>query len=196
MKNFIEYLTESEKTYEFKIKFANVDPTDKLDCIEACLSAYHLDNSSKPKSLPITESHIDFPSFKSPEVWVMEVAVKYPVAEHQLKALIAERLGVGQGNLFVVAKNHPEEQWREGEGELKEYKQGEAVLDKDYEDTNAEQKEAGEAYAKATSLLKELSTPKVEVAGEETPEAETTNDLPEGTESPVGSNQNKIPDAK
>lgn len=201
MKTFIEYLQESQKTYEWKIKIANCDPNECMDCLEACLDGYHLEDISKPKSLPIVESHIDFPSFKSPEVWVMEVTLKYPVMADQLRAIISERADIPQANIVVTPQNHPEELWRNGEGELKEYKQGEAVLDE--EDLGAptkEQQDASKAYADRTPLLKELSTPKVEAEGkDETPEGndgKTLNDVPEGTESPVGSKQNAIPKAK
>ena len=77
-----------------------------------------------------------------------------------------------------------------------EYKKGEAVLDKPYED-NPEAKKAGDAYASFNSILKELTEIKLaEAEGGKTPDAKTTNDLPTGTLSPVGSNQNKIPKAK
>lgn len=200
MKTFIEYLQESQKTYEWKIKIANSDPNECMDCLEACLEGYHLDSITKPKSLPITESHIDFPSMKSPEVWVLEAVLKYPVMADQLRALIAERTDIPQSNIVVTPQNHPEELWRNGEGELKEYKQGEAVLDKEYDASTKEQQDASKAYAERTPLLKELSTPKVEAEGkDDNPEGnagKTLNDVPEGTDSPVGSKQNAIPKAK
>lgn len=200
MKTFIEYLQESQKTYEWKIKIANSDPNECMDCLEACLEGYHLDSITKPKSLPITESHIDFPNMKSPEVWVLEAVLKYPVMADQLRALIAERTDIPQSNIVVTPQNHPEELWRNGEGELKEYKQGEAVLDKEYDAPTKEQQDASKAYAERTPLLKELSTPKVEAEGkDDTPEGnagKTLNDVPEGTDSPVGSKQNAIPKAK
>jgi len=198
MKTFAKYLTESQKTYEFRIKLANVDPAEKMDVIENALNAYGLDSISKPKRLPLKESDIDFPNFKTVELYLMDAVLNYPVNDAQLRTIIAERADIPQANIVVVPKNHPEEIWRwneSGESELKEYKQGEAVLDKDYEN-NSEATKAGESYAKAESILKELSTPEIEIEGDATPDAETTNDLPQGDKSPVGSNQNNIPKAK
>ena len=46
------------------------------------------------------------------------------------------------------------------------------------------------------SFIKELEkhkTSKFEVAGKEKADGKTTNELPQGTKSPVGSRQNKIP---
>ena len=197
MKTFLNYLTESQKSYEWRIKVADIDLTDKMDQLEAVLEAYALESLSKPKRLPIKESDIDFPSFKNCQIYLMDAVLKYPCNDVQLRAILAERAGIPQANVRVVPKNHPEEQrrWNEdGSSDIKEYKQGEAVLDKDYEN-NPEATKAGEAYAKAESILKELSPAKVETESNE-PNAKTTNDLPQGTQSPVGSNQNKIPKVK
>ena len=38
MKNFLTYLTESQKTYEFRIRIANSDPTEKMDALESALN--------------------------------------------------------------------------------------------------------------------------------------------------------------
>jgi hypothetical protein len=200
MKNFLNYLAESQKTYEFRVKVANVDPTDKMDQLESALNAYGLESISKPKRLPIQESDLDFPNIKNCQVYLMDVAVKYPCNDAQLRQLIAERAFINPSNVFVVPKNHPEEIWRwneEGTSELHEYKQGEDVLTQPLPEASAEQKAASEAYANATSILKELSEVKLDEAeGGKTAEAKTTNDLPQGNDSPVGSKQNKIPVAK
>ena len=188
MKNFIKYLTDSQKTYEFKIKVANIDPTDHLQKIEGALKAYGECTVSKPKSLPITESNIDFPAQKAPQVFVMDVTLEYPCTDDQLRACLAEHAGLPQGSVRVVAKNHPEELWRNNEGELREYVKGESVIDKPYPENTSEQKDASKNYAERTSLLKELK--KLATV------AEDKDDLPQETKSPVGSNQNKIPKAK
>ncbi|NDC22501.1 hypothetical protein EBZ57_04020 [bacterium] len=198
MKNFLNYLEQSQKTYEFRIKIANTDPAEKFTALESALNAYGLESLSKPKRLPLKESDIDFPNHGTVELYLMDAVLKYPCNDYQLRSIIAERAGIPQANIFVVPKNHPEELWRwneSGESELHEYKKGEAVLDKPYED-NQEAKKAGDAYASFNSILKELSETKIELASDATPDAKTTNDLPTGTLSPVGSNQNKLPKAK
>jgi hypothetical protein len=199
MKNFLNYLEQSQKTYEFRIKIANTDPAEKLTMLESALNAYGLESLSKPKRLPLKESDVDFPNHGTVELYLMDAVLTYPCNEYQLRTIIAERAGIAQANIVVVPKNHPEEQrrWNEDNAsDIKEYKQGEAVLDKPYED-NPEAKKAGDAYASFNSILKELNEVKLEEAeGGSTPEAKTTNDLPTGTKSPVGSQQNKLPKAK
>jgi hypothetical protein len=202
MKNFIQYLSDSQKTYEFRIKVANIDLTDQLDRLESVLEAYALESLSKPKRLPIKESDIDFPSMKNCQLYLMDAVLKYPCNDAQLRTIIAERAGIPQANIVVVPKNHPEELWRwneSGESDIKEYVQGEAVLDKPYKD-NPDATKAGDAYAKAESILKELKQPEAVSEGkDDSPEGnagKTTNDLPQGNDSPVGSKQNKLPVAK
>ena len=199
MKNFLNYLEQSQKTYEFRIKIANTDPAEKFAALESALNAYGLESLSKPKRLPLKEGDIDFPNHGTVELYLMDAVLKYPCNEYQLRTVIAERAGLPQANIFIVPKNHPEEhrRWNEDDAsDIKEYKKGEAVLDKPYED-NPEAKKAGDAYASFNSILKELTEIKLaEAEGGKTPEAKTTNDLPVGEKSPVGSNQNKLPKAK
>jgi hypothetical protein len=199
MKNFLNYLEQSQKTYEFRIKIANIDPAEKFAALESALNAYGLESLSKPKRLPLKESDVDFPNHGTVELYLMDAVLTYPCNEYQLRTVIAERAGIAQANIFVVPKNHPEEQrrWNENDAsDIKEYKKGEAVLDKPYED-NLEAKKAGDAYASFNSILKELTEVKLEEAeGGSTPVAKTTNDLPVGDKSPVGSQQNKLPKAK
>lgn len=196
MKNFLSYLTESQKIYEFKIKFANLDPTEKMDALETALDAYGLDSITKPKSLPIVENNLDFPTHKSCETWVIEANLLYPVNSDQLHQIVSERTGINKSCISVVPKNAPEELWRNNEGELREFKQGEAVLDKELEDS-PEGKELGKKYTNFTGLFKELSEAKFDLEKTD-PETSgsTTNELPQNNLSPVGSKQNKIPKAK
>jgi len=199
MKNFLNYLEQSQKTYEFRIKIANIDPAEKLAMLESALDAYGLESLGKPKRLPLKESDVDFPNHGTVELYLMDAVLTYPCNEYQLRTIIAERAGIAQANIVVVPTNHPEEQrrWNEdNSSDIKEYAQGESVLDKPYED-NPEAKKAGDAYASFNTILKELTELKLaEAEGGKTPAAKTTNELPTGDKSPVGSNQNKIPKAK
>ena len=201
MKTFLKYLAENQHTYEFRIKIANDDPTDKMDKLENALNTYGLESLSKPKRLPLKEGDIDFPNHGTVELYLMDAVLTYPCNDEQVRSVVAERANIAKANIKVVPKNHPEEIWRwneSGESELHEYKKGESVLDKPYAD-NPDATKAGQEYANADSILKELNQPKIEIAGsDDVPEGnngKTTNELPQGNDSPVGSKQNKIPKA-
>ena len=192
MKNFLQHLTESQKTYEFTIKIADIDPADIIDRLKAALDAYGLESLSKPKRLPIKASDIDFPSLTNCQLYLMDAVLTYPVNDAQLRAIVAERGAIPASNIVVVPKNHPEEVWRwnaTGESEIREFKKGEAVLDKPYGADCPSAAEASKAYSQG-SFLKELSATVAKSDGK------TTNDIPTGDVSPIGSTQNKITKVK
>jgi len=205
MKNFLKYLSEVQKTYEFRIKIANCDPADKLDGLKIGLAKYAVESVSAAKRLPIKANDIDFPSIPNCEVFIMDAVLKYPVNDAQLRSIVAERLGCPTASVVVVPKYNPEEIWRwnvDGESEIKEFKQGDAELTKPYPAADADQKAASKAYAGAETILKELNkTAKFDVAGNDTTVGgdkdpaygKTTNSVPAGDLSPVGSTKNKIP---
>lgn len=204
MKNFLQYLAEVQKTYEFRIKIANCDPKDKLDGLKIGLAEYAVESVSAAKRLPIKANDVDFPSIPNVEVFLMDAVLKYPVNDAKLRTLVAEHLGCSLSQVVVVPAGHPEEVWRwdlEG-NELREFKQGEDVLTQPLPEASAEQKAASKFYSEAGTILKELNKPaKFEIAGNDTTVGgdadpaygKTTNDLPQGTKDPVGSYQNSIP---
>jgi hypothetical protein len=202
MKTFLQYLSETQKVYEYRIRFANVDPKEHMDCINAVLAAYVAETVSSPKHLPIMENNIYFPSIKNAEVYVMEVALKYPVNDMQLRLLIAESIGAPLNQIFVIPCNHPEELWRQQEGELKQFVKGDSELQKPYPDVNEAQRAASDSHSMAGVLVKDTErTAKIEIsgtdrsiAGERNPaDAHTLNGIASGKQSPMGSNQNTIP---
>lgn len=186
MKNFLDYLKETQKTYEFKVKIANSDPTSQIAVLKERMAAYVVESISDVKTLPIMETQIDFPSHKNAEIFVFEVKLQYPVMADQLRVLIAESMNIPAACVGVVPSAHPEELWRNNEGELREYVQGEDVLTKPLPDATPDQKAASKAYAGAETILKELNkSPKFEIAGSEKADSKTTNELPQDNKSPV-----------
>ena len=96
MKPFIDYLSETQKVYEFRIKVANCDPADKLDGLKAGLAGYAVEAVGVTKRLPIKDKDIDFPSMENCEIFLMDASLKYPVNDAQLRVIVAERLGCSQ----------------------------------------------------------------------------------------------------
>jgi len=201
MKTFLEYLGETQKTYEFRIKIANCDPKNNLDKLKVGLEQYAVESIASPKRLPIKANDIDFPSIPNCEIFLMDTVLKYPVNDAQLRSIVAEHLGCPLASVVVISPNHPEEQrrWNLEGNDIKEFKQGETVLDKPYEDNSADQKAASKFYSEAGTILKELNKePKFEIAGKDITiggdkdpaYAKTSNDIAVTTKSVP---QNKIP---
>jgi hypothetical protein len=203
MRTFLQHLSEVQKTYDFRVKLANIDPADCMDRIKSALETWQLKEITAVKRLPIQENVIEFPSFGPTEIYQFDVSLAYPCIDAQLRQLISERCNMLASAIYVVPRSHPEEQWRSGEGELREYVQGENVLTQPLPEADAAQKDASKAYAGAESILKELAPTKDrwEVAGDDntiggqavSSYGKTTNDIPQGKVDPIGSKQNTIP---
>lgn len=190
MKTFTEYLTEAaDKTYDFKIKTCCELDKDKLDAMENVLKAYDMVSMSKPKRLPIKEHPGEFPNKGPIEVHVIEASVKMPVTPPQIKEMMKQRAGVNEADILVYTKGQDEsyvaDQGAEADG---------ALLEKDLE--KSDNSEHGTEKFK-NSMLKDLeSSIKHEYADPNTEKGKTTNDLPMGDKSPMGSTANKKPEPK
>lgn len=191
-KSLQHYLTESTKTFKFKVKIATDDMSEhQLSAIEQRLAAYKLVNISKPKRLPIQANPASFENLGAVTVHSMDVEIAYPATDAQVKEAI--RLGCGCAGSHIYVGSEAQEQ----DTVRVDYdkKDGKAVLTQDYEKTDPKVKELyGDENIKI--ILKDFDSKKrkyeFEVINKE--QIKTTNDLPQGTASPVGSKQNKIPD--
>lgn len=192
MKSLTHYLTESSRTYKFKIKIA-ADKLDdeQLNAIEQQLQAYKLVNISKPKRLPIQESPAGFEHLGAVTVQAMEAELSYPATDVQVKEAV--RLGCRcPGNQIYVGSEVQEQDTLRLDLDEKD---GKPILTQDYEKSDAKVKELyGDENIKI--ILKDFEGKKrqyeFEVVNKDS--AKSTNDLPQGSLSPVGSKQNKIPD--
>jgi hypothetical protein len=101
MKSFKEYLTESKKVYEFKIKIAGDLPPGFEKDVKSGLDQFDVQSISKPKRTPIQESPIDFPNVKFSEVSVFEVALNYPTTSQVVKEALAQAIRVSESKILV-----------------------------------------------------------------------------------------------
>ncbi len=156
MKSFKEYLTESKKTYDFKIKIAHDCPEGCNDKIKEALSVYDCASCSSGTSMPIQETHFDFPEEKNVKVTTFEVCLNYPTNSQQVRAAVATKLQKSESCVIVrnpaeeaeVLLNHANDTKPEG-----------ALLEKGY-DKDSNQDLVGEKQKMA--LLKELGKNKTQ----------------------------------
>ena len=202
MKSFKAYLTESHKTFEFRIRLACELPDDLVGKIKTVLEAYKLDSITKPKRLPIQENP-EFPNMGPVEIHIMDASFHYPCNDEQVRLLISEHAGINLACIKVTPKNSPYEAAKEGlEQSNIGGKPGEAVLLQDdmTSENLSKTEDALVGDARIPNLIKELEETRKyqypEIAGGKSPVAKTTNELPVGNASPVGTHKNKIPVAK
>lgn len=191
MKPFTQYLYHTQKIYEFRIKLAEVEMSeDNLSRIKNALEAYCVESMGKPRRLPIQE-HRDFPKMGPCECHVIDIGLKYPTTTEQLTHIVAERALLEKGRVCVYTKDDFEQQVAINSEAVRTEP---LLTDPTLEDEAGAQALVGQS--RVGSFLKELEknkTSKYEIAGKEKADGTTTDSLPQGTKSPVGSSQNKIP---
>lgn len=194
MKSYKSYLTESQKTFDFKLRIAGELPDDLQSRIKGVLEAYQVSTMSKSKRIPIQETP-EFPNMGPVEVNIFDISLSYPCNDEQVRTLIAERAGINLACIKVTPANSPYEAVVAGGERSGPNKAGDSVLAQP--EMVAEKKEetlVGDA--RIPSLIKELEETRKyeypETAGGKTPVAKTTNDLPVGRASPIGTHRNKV----
>lgn len=155
IKSFKQYLAESKKIYEFKIKLAGDFSTETADLIKKALVKYNVESCSEPIRTPIQETITDFPDHKNINVTIFDVSVSYPVTNMQLQELLAEKLSLPLACIKV--RNLIEQQEEILNNQFSE-KSGESLLLKDYEKNKDGQKLVGEKHK--IQLLKDLNKTK------------------------------------
>ena len=108
MSTFKEYLSESVKTYEFKIKIAGDLPEGFDKAMKTALMKYDCASISKGKRIPIQESPLDFPEMKNTHVTIFDVACRYPVSTQTLTEYLADQLMIARGGIRVRSAREEE----------------------------------------------------------------------------------------
>ena len=185
MKTFAQYLTESEKTFDYRIKIVGDLPGDFVKEFKTRLKKFDPVSIGDVKTTPILAKPRDFPAFNNQAVNMMDVVFRYPAIPPQIQQ-IAQLLGLDPDRISIN-----ETHWAEGmDAELMGIEdQGSPVLLTDYPADTKEQKDLIRDYS-AVGKEKQVVRNSAEdavwtVAGGKTPPAETTNDLPMGVKSPM-----------
>jgi hypothetical protein len=186
MKSLKQFIVESQKTYEFKIKLACDSDDLDMDYLEQAVASFDPVEITKPKSLPYQKS-VDFPNAPATQIQLITVVTKYPSTPEQIRSLIANKCNFHESNVIVRTAAQDLEFENQQIVEPSE----EAVLDKDYEASNHQDVVGQQAVDRA---MKDHKSREYEFAGDKTARAKTLNDDPVGKMSAMGSHQNKIPD--
>lgn len=113
MKTFKDYLTESKKTYEFKVGLAGELPEGIEDTMETALQKYAVANMSSGKRTPIREKPLDFPQLQNKEVTYYDIELKYPTTPPVLEEYLAQMCGVDRTHVIVRNPLDPRIEYQE-----------------------------------------------------------------------------------
>lgn len=110
MKNFLEYLSDNKKIYEYKFKFALNDISEDMkEKFKTSLEKYTLEECSEFSETPIQANPLDFPNTTNTKVFSAVVKVKYPATVDMLRNYISQVLHVNESQIAVYNKNDPRE---------------------------------------------------------------------------------------
>ena len=144
MSTFKDYLTESAKSYDYKIKVAGVLADDFASKLESALAKFEVAKMSAGKKTPIMTMPLDFPHLSNEEVTIFDVTTNYPASSGVMKEYLSDYLGVNASKIVVRKPGEPTEEYQEpkqGEYETKltdaEYKDAPKVNAEDFHSTKA-----------------------------------------------------------
>lgn len=183
MKTFSQYLTESEKTFDYRIKICGDVNAELLKMFKEKLKKFDPVKISDPKTTPVQAQPADFPGMTNQRVTMIDGSFRYPATPPQIEQM-AELCGITADHVCVNDLH-----WSEGMDQelLGIEDQTEPLLTSDYPTDSAEQKRLKKEYADSNQQIVKNSAEKAQwtVAGGKTPPARTTNDLPQGVTSPM-----------
>jgi len=185
MKNFKDYLTESERTYNYRIKLVGDIPSTLIKDLEGKLKQFDIVKISAPKTTPVQTNPADFPAFSNERVTHVDVEFRYPAIEPQIQQIV-QLLGVDPNCVRMLTT--PYEEGMNVERDKIEDQNKDLLADTDYPAPDAEQKALSKDYSADPyqhAVLKNAYKSDFTVAGGKTPAAQTTNDLPMGNTSPM-----------
>jgi len=187
MKTFTEYLTESQKRYDFKIKIAGEMTNEQETALKSTLERFVTNSFKKSGKTPIQELPLDFPNVKNLEVNIYEVSLHYPATQHELTEFVAQAVKKQTSHVVVRRPGEPSEEYQTPVAERK----GALLDDPDYKEApNAKFEDYyGDKYN--TGFVKELNDIlrlQRKERGEQRPtegDAKFNTDSPAGTQSPI-----------
>lgn len=185
MKNFKDYLTESERTYNYRIKLVGDMESGFFKALEEKLKQFDIVKITAPKTTPVQTKPADFPAFDNDRVTHVDVEFRYPAIEPQIQQL-AQLLGFNPNRVRMLTV--PYEDSMADEKSRIETDNKDLLTDTDYPADTAEQKALIKDYSANPyqhAVLKNEYHSDFTVAGGKTPPAKTTNDLPMGNNSPM-----------
>lgn len=184
MKTLSQYLTESAKTFDYRIKIVGDVPAEFVSAFKDRLKKFDPASIGEVKKTPILSQPMNFPDFPNESVSMMDVSFRYPATLPQIQQVV-RLLGFDENRLYMAQRDYEEAL----DQELLGIQDQKDLLTTDYPPDTKQQKDLKKDYA-AVGKDKQVVKNSAEdatwtVAGGKTPPAETTNDLPMGVQSPM-----------
>ncbi len=113
MSTFTKYLTESSKSYDYKIKVAGDIGKEFATRMETCLQKFEVSKMSAGKKTPIQSLPLDFPALSNESVTIFDVTTNYPASAMEMKEYVGTYMNVPQTHIVVRKPGEPTEEYQE-----------------------------------------------------------------------------------
>jgi hypothetical protein len=201
MSTFKDYLTESTKSYDYKIKIAGDSRSIDKNALETALKKFDLASMSAGKTTPIMTLPLDFPALSNESVTIFDVTTNYPESPRVMHEYLSDLLRIPMTHMVVRKPGEPTEEYQADMqiGQKSEY--ANKLMDiemKDAPKVNAEDYHSTKANM---GLLKELLKDREAHAlnmevGKDNKTQELQSKEEQGTSSPFSKATNPHPDPK
>jgi len=196
MSTFKDYLTESAKSYDYKIKVAGTLADDFASKLESALAKFEVANMSAGKKTPIMTLPLDFPALSNEQVTIFDVTTNYPASSNVMKEYLSDILRIPATHMVVRKPGEPTEQYQDDMQVAKKSEYANKLMDIEYKDAPKVKGEEFHSTKANMGLLKELLKDRQEnkEAPKEKENIQTKEE--ESTPSPFSKSTNPHPDPK
>ncbi len=156
MSTFKDYLTESTKSYDYKIKVAGQLEDDFANKLESALAKFEVAKMSAGKKTPIMTMPLDFPRLSNEEVTIFDVTTNYPASQRVMHEYLSDILRVPATHIVVRKPGEPTEEYQEQMQVAKNSEYQNKLLDLEMKDSPKVNAEEFHSTKANMSLLKEL----------------------------------------
>jgi len=199
MSTFTQYLAESTKSYDYKIKIVGASKDIDKNALETALQKFDLTNMSAGKTTPIMTQPLDFPMLSNEQVTIFDVTTNYPTTSREMKEYLSDIMRIPATHIVVKKPGEPTEQYQADMQIKSEYRN--KLHDIEYKDAPKVNAEDFHSTKANMSLLKELLKDREAHAlnmevGKDNKTQEVQSNEEKGTPSPLSKASNPHPDPK
>ena len=156
MSTFTQYLAESSKSYDYKVKVAGAISDDFASRMETALAKFEVAKMSSGKKTPIMTMPLDFPALSNESVTIFDVTTNYPVTTNVMKEYLSDYMNINASMIVVRKPGEPTEEYQDQMQVAKNSEYKNKLMDIEYTDTAKVNPEDFHSTKANMSLLKEL----------------------------------------
>ena len=109
MSTFKQYLTESAKSYDYKIKVAGQLEDGFATKMETALQKFEVAKMSTGKKTPIMTMPLDFPRLSNEQVSIFDVTTNYHASQRVMHEYLSDILRIPATHLVIRKPGEPTE---------------------------------------------------------------------------------------